>query len=216
MITDVLQSSLKANSFDAEGLVVWLTGRPSSGKSTLAQHISSQLGAEGRRVESLDGDAVRLQLCRDLGFTKADRDENVRRIGFVAELLARHGVIVVVSAISPYRAARDEIRQRMRNFIEVYVNAPLSVCQTRDVKGLYRKAATGELKGLTGFDAPYEAPLWPEIECRTDLETIEESASKVIEYLGSIWQSDRKNHTVRSDRNGSQDGNDSNVTIARA
>lgn len=187
MSTDLLQSSVQFSQSDlAEGMVLWLTGRPSSGKSTLSQHLHKKLTAAGWKVESLDGDAVRLQLCRDLGFTKADRDENVRRIGFVATLLARHGVIVLVSAISPYRAARDEVRQQTPNFIEVYVNAPLSVCQARDVKGLYKKAQNGELKGLTGFDDPYEPPLWPEVECRTDEETVEESATKVIAYMESL------------------------------
>lgn len=187
MSTDLLQSSVQFSQSDlAEGMVVWLTGRPSSGKSTLSQHLHKKLTAAGWKVESLDGDVVRLQLCRGLGFTKADRDENVRRICFVATLLARHGVIVLVSAISPYRAARDEVRQQTPNFIEVYVNAPLSVCQARDVKGLYKKAQNGELKGLTGFDDPYEPPLWPEVECRTDQETVEESADKVIAYMESL------------------------------
>lgn len=193
MITD---TPFSVNSFPRpEGLVVWLTGRPSSGKSTLAQHIHDRLRVGGGKVESLDGDEVRLRLCRDLGFTKADRDENVRRIGFVAELLARHGVIVIVSAISPYRAAREEVRRRVRNFVEVYVNAPLSVCQARDVKGLYRKALDGKLKGLTGFDDPYEPPLGPEVECRTDLETIEESSNKIVRHIESIFGS---HHEIQS------------------
>ncbi len=175
------------NSGAAEGMVVWLTGRPSSGKTTLSQYIKEQLCGAGHKVEWLDGDVVRHELCRDLGFSMEDRNENVRRIGFVAELLSRNGIIVLVSAISPYRAARAEVRQRVGNFIEVYVNAPLSVCQSRDVKGLYRKAQNGELKGLTGFDDPYEPPLWPEVQCRTGEETIEESARKVIACIGSAF-----------------------------
>ncbi len=175
------------NSGAAEGMVVWLTGRPSSGKTTLSQYIKEQLCGAGYKVEWLDGDVVRHELCRDLGFSMEDRNENVRRIGFVAELLSRNGIIVLVSAISPYRAARAEVRQRVGNFIEVYVNAPLSVCQSRDVKGLYRKAQNGELKGLTGFDDPYEPPLWPEVQCRTGEETIEESARKVIACIESAF-----------------------------
>lgn len=171
----------------AEGMVVWLTGRPSSGKTTLSQYIKEQLCGAGYKVESLDGDVVRHELCRDLGFSMEDRNENVRRIGFVAELLSRHGIIVLVSAISPYRTARQEVRQKICNFIEVYVNAPLSVCQSRDVKGLYRKAQNGELKGLTGFDDPYEPPLWPEVQCRTDVEAIDESARKVITCIESVF-----------------------------
>lgn len=175
---------MSGSSPEVQGIVVWLTGRPSAGKSTLSKHIDERLRAVGWKVESLDGDAVRLHLCKNLGFTREDRDENVRRIAFVAELLARHGITVLVSAISPYRAARDEVRRRIPNFVEVYVNAPLSICQERDVKGLYHKAQIGELKGLTGVDDPYEPPLVPEVECRTDLETIEECANKVIRYLG--------------------------------
>jgi adenylylsulfate kinase len=114
-----------------------------------------------------------------LGFSKADRDENIRRIGFVSHLLTRHGVIVLVSAISPYRDIREEVRQKIGNFVEIFVNAPLAVCEGRDVKGLYQKARKGEIKGFTGIDDPYEEPLNPEVECRTDLESLEESVAKV-------------------------------------
>src|SRR5574340_235903 len=134
----------------------------------------------------LDGDTVRQTLCKGLGFSKEDRDENIRRIGFVAGLLARNGILVLVSAISPYRAVRDEIRTSNANFIEVFVNAPLDVCEMRDVKGLYRKARAGQIPRFTGIDDPYEPPLQPEIECRTDLETVDESASKVLGYLNNL------------------------------
>lgn len=128
----------------------------------------------------LDGDEIRHNLCRDLGFSKADRDENIRRIAYVAGLLTQNGVIVLVSAISPYREARTKAREQIGRFVEVYVNAPLSVCESRDVKGLYRRARAGELHGMTGVDDPYEAPLSPEIECHTDCERLEESAAKVL------------------------------------
>ena len=136
-------------------------------------------------MEVLDGDIVRQRLWKELGFSKQDRDENVRRIGLVAELLAQNGTIVIVAAISPYQAIRDEVRQRIRDFVEVYVNAPIEVCEFRDVKGLYQRARRGEVKGLTGIDDPYEAPLQPEIECNTDRESIPESALKVLEYVQS-------------------------------
>src|SRR5271170_5601188 len=165
------------------GVVVWLTGLSSAGKSTLGEELFDRLRAIGHRVELLDGDIVRQRLSKDLGFSKEDRDENIRRIGFVAELLARNGVTVIVSAISPYRAMRAEVRLSIPSFVEVYVNAPLDVCEGRDVKGLYRRARAGELHGFTGVDDPYEAPLQPEVECRTDLETVEESVQKILDCL---------------------------------
>ena len=128
---------------------------------------------------------MRKHLSHGLGFSKEDRTENVRRIGFVAEMLTRHGVITLVSAISPYRDVREEIRERIANFLEVYVNAPLSVCEGRDVKGLYRKARSGSLPRFTGVDDPYEEPLSPEVECRTDLETVVDSASKIVGAIES-------------------------------
>jgi adenylyl-sulfate kinase len=145
--------------------------------------VYERLWARGHRVELLDGDEVRRHLSRGLGFSKEDRNENVRRIGFVAEMLARHGVIAIVSAISPYREARDELRSSSSNFLEVYVNASLKVCEERDVKGLYRKARSGELPRFTGIDDPYEPPLFPEVECRTDRETIAESAEKIVDAV---------------------------------
>jgi adenylyl-sulfate kinase len=162
---------------------VWLTGLSSAGKSTLSRAVYERLRVRGRRVELLDGDEVRQQLSRGLGFSKEDRNENVRRIGFVAEMLARHGVIVIVAAISPYREARDELRSRSSKFLEVYVNASLKVCEERDVKGLYRKARSGEIPRFTGIDDPYEPPLSPDVECRTDRETIVESAKKIVDAI---------------------------------
>src|SRR5512140_3793546 len=161
------------------GLTVWFTGLSGAGKTTLSQALERRLAARGYSVESLDGDVVRQRLSKGLGFSKADRDENIRRIGFVAELLTRHGVVVLVSAISPYREIRDEVRRQIGRFVEVYVNAPLEICEQRDQKGLYKRARAGELRGFTGIDDPYEPPLNPEVECHTELETVEESAAKV-------------------------------------
>lgn len=169
----------------ASGLVIWLTGLSSAGKSTLARVVSGRLRALGRKVEWLDGDAMRARLGRGLGFSRADRDENIARISFVASLLAQHGVTVVVSAISPYRSARENARRQAPAFLEVYVNAPLSVCQQRDVKGLYQRARAGSLRHLTGVDDPYEPPLAPAVECRTDLETVEESAAKILAAIAA-------------------------------
>jgi adenylyl-sulfate kinase len=170
---------------DHPGLTVWFTGLSSSGKTTLSQAVYQQLAATGHCVELLDGDEVRLFLSRGLGFSKQDRDENVRRIGYVAELLTRHNVITLVSAISPYRDARDSVRARIPAFLEVYVNATIEECERRDVKGLYKKARAGEIKAFTGISDPYEAPLTPELECRTDLETVEESVAKVVRAIGA-------------------------------
>jgi adenylylsulfate kinase len=166
-----------------QGLAIWFTGLSSSGKTTLARRLHDRLRTDGHRVELLDGDEIRHNLCRDLGFSKADRDENIRRIAYVAELLTRNGVIVIVSAISPYRAARAQAREHIGNFVEVYVNAPLAVCERRDLKGLYRRARAGTLHGMTGVDDPYEAPLAPEIECHTDQETPHESIGIVLAGL---------------------------------
>ena len=164
----------------SQGLTVWVTGLSGAGKTTICQAVHTELLARGVRVEALDGDIVREHLSRELGFSKPERDENVRRIGFVARLLARNGVVVLVSAISPYRAVRDEMRADGGRFIEVFANAPLEVCEQRDPKGLYKKARAGEFRGFTGIDDPYEPPLSPEIECRTDLESTRESVDKVV------------------------------------
>lgn len=165
------------------GVTVWFTGLSGAGKTTISRAVLKELQSRECKLEVLDGDVVRQNLTRGLGFSKEDRDENIRRIGFVAHLLTRNGVIVLVSAISPYRRIREEVRQRIENFIEVYVNAPLEVCEQRDVKGLYEKARAGEIKHFTGIDDPYEAPINPEVECRTDLETLEESVTKVLASL---------------------------------
>ena len=165
------------------GVVIWLTGLSSAGKTTIGGALFDRSRGMGYKTELLDGDVVRQHLSKDLGFSREDRDENIRRIGFVAELLARNGIFVIVSAISPYRKTRDEVRGLIPGFTEVYVNAPIEVCESRDVKGLYRKARAGALRGFTGIDDPYEPPLDPEVECRTDFETVEESVQKILDHL---------------------------------
>lgn len=171
---------------EQRGVTVWFTGLSGAGKTTICQRVEQSLHERDVKIEVLDGDVVRENLTKGLGFSKADRDENIRRIGFVSNLLTRNGVVVLVAAISPYRDIRDEVRDRIGNFIEVYVNAPLEVCEARDVKGLYEKARAGQIKQFTGIDDPYEPPLTPEIECRTDLETLEESAAKVMSLLAAL------------------------------
>jgi bifunctional enzyme CysN/CysC len=173
----------RATSPATGGLTVWLTGLSSAGKSSICQALYEKLWARGYKVELLDGDIVRQHLSKDLGFSKLDRDENIRRIGFVAELLTRNGVIVLVSAISPYRAVRDEVRRRIGHFLEIYVNAPLATCEQRDVKGLYRRARAGDLHHFTGLDDPYEPPEAPDIECHTERETLAESTAKVLDAV---------------------------------
>jgi sulfate adenylyltransferase len=167
----------------APGRVVWLTGLPSAGKTTIAALAAARLAQDGHRVQHLDGDAMRTQLSKDLGFSKHDRDENVRRIGFVAGLLASHGVTVLVSAVSPYRAIREELRAGIANFLEVHVATELAICKTRDVKGLYARWARGELSHLTGLDDPYEPPMAPELVIRTEHEPPMASAERVLVLL---------------------------------
>jgi adenylylsulfate kinase len=166
-----------------QGVVVWFTGFSGAGKSTIAEALTEKLRFEGYQLEVLDGDEIRENLTKDLGFSKEDRDTNIRRIGFVAKLLARNGVIVLVPVISPYRAIREEMRANIDNFLEVFVNAPISVCEERDVKGLYKQVRAGKIKQFTGIDDPYEPPTNPEVECRTDLEDVSESVTKILTQL---------------------------------
>lgn len=170
---------------ERRGVTVWLTGLSGAGKTTICKELERALTARRQYVEVLDGDIVRQNLTKGLGFSKEDRDENIRRIGFVSHLLTRNGVMVLVAAISPYQAVRDEVRQRIGDFVEIYVNAPLAVCEDRDVKGLYKKARAGEILHFTGIDDPYEPPPYPAVECRTDLETPEQSATKILDLLAS-------------------------------
>lgn len=169
----------------SQGVTVWFTGLPSAGKTTLAHALAKRLADEGHeRIEVLDGDVAREHLTRGLGFSRADREENVRRIGWVASLLARNGVIVLASVISPYRAVRDEVRDLHEGrFVEVHVATPVEVCESRDVKGLYAKARSGELSNLTGVGDPYEPPLHPEVVVPTHQQSIEESVESVWRAL---------------------------------
>ncbi len=165
------------------GCAVWFTGMSSAGKTTAARLLEARLRALGARVEVLDGDLIRTRLSRGLGFGRQDRDENIRRIGFVCELLSRNGVIVIVSAISPYRELRDEVRSQIPQFVEVYMECPLDVLIARDVKGLYKKALAGEIPSFTGISDPYEPPPAPEVTIRSDRETPDEGVEKVWRVL---------------------------------
>lgn len=165
--------------------MVWLTGLPSGGKSTLAGLLEGELRARGLPVERLDGDEVRTRLTKGLGFSREDRDENVRRVAWVAGLLARHGVCVITALISPYRRAREEARAEIGRFLEVHVACDLQECIRRDVKGLYRRALAGEIANFTGVSDPYEPPLAPEVVVETDRETPEESVRKILDGLAA-------------------------------
>lgn len=167
-----------------EGRVVWFTGLSGAGKSTLAERLLSELRERGERVELLDGDAVREHLSKGLGFSREDRDTNVRRIAFVAGLLARNGVTVLVSAISPYRDTRDEVLAGLPGALEVFVDAPLEVVTRRDVKGLYLRAIAGEIAHFTGVSDPYQVPLRPGLHLRTDRQSVAECLSLLLERLG--------------------------------
>ena len=169
-----------------KGVTLWFTGMSGAGKSTIANAITPKLEALGRRVEILDGDEVRTNLSKGLGFSKEDRDTNIRRIGYVAQLLTRNGALVITAAISPYRDIRDEVRSRIGNFVEVYVKCPLETLISRDVKGLYKKALAGEIKEFTGVSDPYEEPLNPEVVVETNNETVEESVNKILVRLGEL------------------------------
>ena len=167
-----------------QGFCLWFTGLSGSGKTTITTHLVKELRRRGSKLEVLDGDIVRENLSKGLGFSKEDRDTNIRRIAFVADLLSRNEVPVITAAISPYREIRDEAREKMgERFIEVYAQAPLEVCEERDVKGLYAKARAGEIKEFTGISDPYEPPENPEILIETDKQSPEESAQQILDYL---------------------------------
>ncbi len=166
-----------------KGVTLLFTGLSGSGKTTISKALAAELKKQGYDIERLDGDIVRQNLTKGLGFSKEDRDENIRRIGFVCHLLSRNGVIAMMANISPYINVREEIRQRIGDFIEVYVKCPVEICETRDIKGLYEKARAGIIKGFTGVDDPYEEPQHPEVICETDKETVEESMQKVLDKL---------------------------------
>jgi adenylylsulfate kinase len=175
---------------EERGFTLWFTGLSGSGKTTISEIVEHELRERERPVEVLDGDIVRTNLSKGLSFSRDDRNINVLRIGFVANLLTRNGVGVIVSAISPYKEARDQVRRRIVDFVEVFVDAPLEVCADRDVKGLYKKAFAGEIEQFTGVSDPYEPPNAPDLVLKTDEETPKESAQRVIEkleFFGYLW-----------------------------
>jgi adenylyl-sulfate kinase len=166
-----------------EGFAVWLTGLSGAGKSTLAERLVARLLEYGAKVELLDGDVVRTNLSQGLGYSRADRDTNIRRIGFVTHLLTRNGVIAVVAAISPYRDTRDEVRRKIERFVEVHVDCSLEVLTSRDTKGLYKRALAGEIGNFTGISDPYEPPLDPAVWIHSDCESVDEGLEKIWREL---------------------------------
>ncbi|HEX6481729.1 MAG TPA: adenylyl-sulfate kinase [Ktedonobacteraceae bacterium] len=168
------------------GFTIWFTGLSGAGKSTLSEIIEKRLHDRGRNVEVLDGDVVRTHLSKGLGFSREDRDTNIKRIAFVCSLLTRNGVVCISAAIAPYREARDWARKEIGNFVEIYVKCPIEVCRQRDVKGLYKLVDEGKLKGFTGVDDPYEEPENPELVIETDKETVEESVARIFAKLEEL------------------------------
>lgn len=173
-------------SLKTQGFTLWFTGLPCSGKTTIADAVDKELQGRGLKVESLDGDEIRRHLCSDLGFSKKDRDTNIRRMGFIAKLLSRNDVVTLGAFVSPYNEVREHLRSEIDTFIEVYVRCPVKVCIERDVKGMYKKALAGEIQNFTGVSDPYEEPVNPEIVVDTDKETVEESVAKVLEKLEEL------------------------------
>ena len=169
--------------YTTDGVTVWFTGLPCSGKTTVSQVVAKRLRDCGLNVEVLDGDVIRTNLSKGLGFSKVDRDTNVRRVGFVCNLLSRNGTVAIAAVVSPYRNIRQELKDGIERFVEVYVNCPVEECQRRDVKGMYAKALRGEITSFTGVDDPYEEPETAEVELQTQNEDVEESATKVIAVL---------------------------------
>src|SRR6267143_1661011 len=168
---------------ERKGFTLWFTGLSGAGKTTLARLVETELSGRGHKVEVLDGDIIRTNLSKGLGFSKEDRDTNIRRIGFVCNLLTRNDVVAIAAAISPYREVRDELRRDIGSFVEVYVKCPIEVLAERDVKGLYKKALAGEIKNFTGVDDPYEEPLTPEVVIESNLEAVEFSVTKILHEL---------------------------------
>lgn len=169
-----------------KGFTIWFTGLSGSGKTTVSQRVAEMLDERGVQSEILDGDIIRENLSKGLGFSKEDRDTNIKRIAFVCKLLTRQGAACIAAAISPYRETREYARNEIKNFVEVYVNSPIDVCIERDVKGLYKKAIAGEIQNFTGISDPYEPPVNPEAVCCTDRETVDESAAKVLRVLEQL------------------------------
>ncbi|HEY2379698.1 MAG TPA: adenylyl-sulfate kinase [Terriglobia bacterium] len=166
-----------------KGIAVWFTGLSGSGKTTLSRALGERMREAGLKVEVLDGDEARKRLSKELGFSKEDRDIHIRRLGYLAALLSRHGIVVIVAAISPYREAREMNRQEIGTFVEVYCKCPLDVAESRDIKGLYKRARAGQIKSFTGIDDPYEEPLNPDVLVNTDTETVAQSLEKIYSSL---------------------------------
>lgn len=183
MSSPTFAPAVKPDFLAEDGYVIWLTGLSGAGKSTIAAQLAKTIRTRGQRVEVLDGDAVRAYLSNGLGFSKEDRDTNIRRIGFVAALLARNGVAVIVAAISPYRETREEVRTLIPRFVEVHVDCPLDELIRRDVKGLYAQALAGKLANFTGVSDPYEPPLHPELTVNSVRESAGESRTRIVQYL---------------------------------
>lgn len=169
-----------------KGFTVWFTGLPCSGKSTIANVVAMQLRNNGLRVERLDGDIIRQHLWKELGFSKEDRDENIRRVTFLAKMLTNNDIAVLTSFVSPYNELRAYARQEIGDFIEVYVRCPVDVCIERDTRGMYKKALAGEIKEFTGVSDPYEEPSNPEVLIESDRETLDESVAKVMTKLREL------------------------------
>lgn len=169
-----------------QGFTLWFTGLPCSGKTTISEIVEKELRSRGLNVEALDGDEIRRNLSKDLGFSKEDRDKHLRRIGYIARLLTRNSIVTLAAFVSPYRELRSHLRDEIGNFIEVYVRCSVEVCIQRDVKGMYKKALAGEIKNFTGVSDPYEVPQEPEIIVETDKETPAESAKKVIQSVDAF------------------------------
>ncbi len=181
------------------GFTIWFTGLSGSGKSTLSEILEQRLQARGRKVEIMDGDLVRTHLSKGLGFSREDRDTNIKRIAFVCNLLSRNGVICISAAIAPYREAREWAREHIGNFVEIYIKCPLEVCRARDVKGLYKLVDEGKIKNFTGIDDPYEEPQHPDLVVETDKETVEESIGRIfakLEELGYLEWEDSSAETI--------------------
>ena len=174
------------NMKDQKGFTAWFTGLPCCGKTTIAKKVAEILKNKGYKVEHLDGDIVRKSLTSDLGFSKEGRDENLKRVTFVAKLLTRNNVIVLATFVSPYQKRRDIIRKDIGNFVEIYVRCPVEECIKRDVKGMYKKALKGEIKNFTGVDDPYEEPKKPDLTVDTDFESLDESVKKVLDKLDEL------------------------------
>jgi adenylylsulfate kinase len=169
-------------------MIVWLTGLPCSGKTTLGREVSLTLELGGLSSHFLDGDVVRHDLWPELGFSREHREESVRRFGRLAGMFSDHGIIAVVAAVSPYRSSREQVRSNTARFVEVYVNAPVDLCELRDMKGMYRLARAGMIASFTGISDPYEPPLSPDVECCTELESVEESVDKILKAIYDVPQ----------------------------